>query len=97
MVVPEYSVFWYNHVVFLFYFYRLMRDENVSGCFIDCPHKIILAGLFFEFIRGDSFGGFKYLPKIIVIGISYHLRDFLHGIVRVHGQQPAGLGDAQLL
>ena len=54
--------------------------------FIDCPHKIILAGLLLEFIRGDSFGGFKHLPPIIIIGISYYLCNLLHGIVRVHRQ-----------
>ena len=46
----------------------------------------MLAGLLLEFIRGDFFGGFKHLPPIIIIGISYHLCNLLHGIVRVHRQ-----------
>ena len=47
-------------------------------------------------IRGQSFFCPKYLPKVVVIGVSHPVGDFLHGAILIGQQQRTGLGNAHL-
>ena len=59
--------------------------------FIHGTDKIVFNRLFSVFIRTDAFFCLENFSEIIIIGIAYHLGNFLQCVIRLCHKQPAGL------
>ena len=63
--------------------------------FIHSTYKIVFNRLFPVFIRTDAFFCFENFSKIIIIGIAYHLGNFLQCMIRLCHKQAASLRDTE--